>query len=420
MPVTIDTTPCPKLAAGGIGPSFRVLAFLQGKELFGHEKGHIEVYQSLLRQGHEVLVCLPHQSRDSLLTERLETLGIRYQFVTLGYRWSWAFVKRHLWLPFYNAWCVIWCSLQLRPIVMKFQPTHVLLGSETVYSYVWPTVWIQQLTLVYRMGDRPSPGWFAGGLWKTCVRGATGIVAISKYIQRLACEAYPPAEDKVLVIYNCSPERPILVKSHDSYKKTVLYVGQISRHKGVQDLIDVAEMLTTSGRTDIEFHFVGGSEFTLEYEQFLRDDVKRRRLEQCVRFHGPQRSVQPFYEAAELHVAPTITTEALGNVVLEAKSCGVPSVVYPTGGLPEMIRHQIDGYVCPARTVQCLAEGILWCLESESRRTALAERAYEDAQDRFGQEQFDQAWSRVLEATSQKPVHSRLARRHETGVPPKA
>ena len=59
---------------------------------------------------------------------------------------------------------------------------------------------------------------------------------------------------------------------------------------------------------------------------------------------------------------------------MEAMACGVPSIGFKVGGIPEMIDHCKNGYVAAERNADDLAKGIHWVLD-ESDYTALSEAA---------------------------------------------
>ena len=50
------------------------------------------------------------------------------------------------------------------------------------------------------------------------------------------------------------------------------------------------------------------------------------------------------YNAADVFVLPSLS-ENLPNTIMEAMACGVPSVGFKVGGIPEMIDHRRNGYV---------------------------------------------------------------------------
>jgi glycosyltransferase involved in cell wall biosynthesis len=139
----------------------------------------------------------------------------------------------------------------------------------------------------------------------------------------------------------------------------------------------------------------GGSRYDTQFREQLKSTLRDRGLLERACFHGHVSDPASLYERAAVHVAPSICEEAAGNVVLEAKTVGTPSVVFPSGGLPEMIRHGIDGYVCRERSVDALVEGIRWCLADPTRWGGLSAQARRDSEARFGPARFASAWAAV-------------------------
>lgn len=63
------------------------------------------------------------------------------------------------------------------------------------------------------------------------------------------------------------------------------------------------------------------------------------------------------YNIADVFVAPSLQ-ENLANTVMEALSCGTPTVAFNIGGMPDMIKHQQNGYLAKAFDAGDLAKGI--------------------------------------------------------------
>ena len=72
------------------------------------------------------------------------------------------------------------------------------------------------------------------------------------------------------------------------------------------------------------------------------------------------------YSAADVFVLPSIQ-ENLSNMIMEALACGTPCVAFNIGGMPDLIKHQTNGYLAQPYQIQDLAQGIAWVLEDESR-----------------------------------------------------
>jgi len=69
------------------------------------------------------------------------------------------------------------------------------------------------------------------------------------------------------------------------------------------------------------------------------------------------------YSAADVFVAPS-TQENLANTVMEAMACGVPSVAFDIGGMPDIVRPGVNGYLAAPFSADELAQGIVSILES--------------------------------------------------------
>lgn len=88
-----------------------------------------------------------------------------------------------------------------------------------------------------------------------------------------------------------------------------------------------------------------------------------------VRFLGPlsnARDVARAYSCADVFVVPSLE-DNLPNTVMEASSCGVPSVAFGIGGLPDLILDRETGVLARPFDPIALAAGILWLAEDDDR-----------------------------------------------------
>jgi glycosyltransferase involved in cell wall biosynthesis len=53
---------------------------------------------------------------------------------------------------------------------------------------------------------------------------------------------------------------------------------------------------------------------------------------------------------------------------LESLACGTPVDGLDVGGIPEMVEHQINGYLASIGDARSLVEGILW-IKNQNKRT---------------------------------------------------
>jgi glycosyltransferase involved in cell wall biosynthesis len=98
---------------------------------------------------------------------------------------------------------------------------------------------------------------------------------------------------------------------------------------------------------------------------------------------GSDAEMARLFGEADLFVA-TSRLDNLPNTVMEATACGVPTVAFRIGGMPDMIEHRISGYLARAFEPEDLAAGISWALEDETRLQTLKAAARRKAEREFG------------------------------------
>ena len=84
------------------------------------------------------------------------------------------------------------------------------------------------------------------------------------------------------------------------------------------------------------------------------------------------------YVAADLNVLPSFG-ESFGNVLLESMACGTPLVAFDVGGVPDLVRPGVTGYLAAPADVHDLRHGILMLLDDATGRAAMGQRCREIA-----------------------------------------
>lgn len=71
------------------------------------------------------------------------------------------------------------------------------------------------------------------------------------------------------------------------------------------------------------------------------------------------------YQAADMLVMPTLM-DNLPNTIAEASACGLPTVAFGVGGVPQMVETGVNGYLAQPASVDDLTRGIISCLTTNS------------------------------------------------------
>jgi glycosyltransferase involved in cell wall biosynthesis len=163
-----------------------------------------------------------------------------------------------------------------------------------------------------------------------------------------------------------------------------VYVGTLSRRKGMHDLVSALELLRDRG-TKLPVDVIGGGHEVGEREaDELRDRIRASGLP--IELHGsqPPEGVARALRAAQLFVLPS-HWEGQPIAILEAMASGLPVVVTAVGANPDVVRDGIDGRVVDSHAPEALADA----LESLASDPALRARMGAAARAR-AEEGYDQ------------------------------
>ena len=69
------------------------------------------------------------------------------------------------------------------------------------------------------------------------------------------------------------------------------------------------------------------------------------------------------YSLADYFIYPSLD-DNLPNMVMESMACETPVVCFETGGIPDMVKHKLNGYVANYKNVEDLYKGIEWCISN--------------------------------------------------------
>ncbi|RLF34932.1 MAG: glycosyltransferase family 1 protein [Thermoplasmata archaeon] len=154
---------------------------------------------------------------------------------------------------------------------------------------------------------------------------------------------------------------------------SILYLNRIVPYKNVDHLIKAFKIVKYKV-PDAKLHIVGCR--GTAYESKLRKLAKKLGILDSIEFHGflsgaPKRE---FLQKAWVHVLPS-TKEGWGISVLEAASCGTPTVAYNVTGLRDSVKDKITGILVPFNDIEALATAITKILTNKQLRIQLSKNA---------------------------------------------
>ncbi|MFB6306989.1 MAG: N-acetyl-alpha-D-glucosaminyl L-malate synthase BshA [Flavobacteriales bacterium] len=143
-------------------------------------------------------------------------------------------------------------------------------------------------------------------------------------------------------------------------EKILTHISNFRRVKRVEDIVHIFRKVTDD--LPAKLLLIGDGEERHNIERLCRE------LGTCddIIFLGKLREIEPILAASDLFIL-TSEHESFGLAALEAMATGVPVISTNTGGLPEVNKHGITGYLSDVGDVENMGKNAINILQNEER-----------------------------------------------------
>lgn len=250
---------------------------------------------------------------------------------------------------------------------------------------------------------------------RTAYEHAAGVIAVSGGMREDILRAYPMVDPRrVHVVHNGidieqwspNPTTDALTsRGIDPEAPTVVFVGRITRQKGLPYFLRAARLLPPQVQIVLCAGAPDTEQIAAEVDTLVRELQAEREGVHLISEMLPRHELTQILTHATTFVCPSIY-EPLGIVNLEAMACGTPVVASATGGIPEVVRDGETGIlvpleqvsdgtgtpVHPERFIEDLAEALTRMVTDLDRARAMGEASRRRAAEHF-------AWTSIAERT---------------------
>ncbi len=219
----------------------------------------------------------------------------------------------------------------------------------------------------------------------TCIAGS------SYTKQELMRNGFKPDTIKVLAPSVAPSSIPLVPYP---LKKSLLYVGQLIRGKGVDTLLNAYALLVKKIPEEISLHIVGTGNDTSR----LKALASELNVDINTHFHGwvKHDEITEYYDKASLVVVPSRWPEPFGMIGLAAMQRKRPVAATDAGGISDWLADGVTGYLAPPDNPEKLAEKIELLLLDIEKSRSFGENGYKRATEFFSYDRNIQILEHIL------------------------
>jgi len=320
---------------------------------------------------------------DGEIPRRLQRLGIPFTGAWLG-----MFSRV---LDWHNLKMTVECLFKLPSaylvllrLIRRFRPTCIFLANHHEAILLWPILIFVRQKVVCHMHDPPPAIPFQKMtffLW----RRAIGQFVFISHDAKMRMSKLGRLNEKDTVIWNGVAIRDLTLprKRRDSLRHEfgwpqdcliVGLTGQMTPTKGHEDFVEAAAIVAQSNP---RARFVIGGKGSEPFFSTLKTLIRKRGLDNVVRFSGWLETVTQFFDAIDLFVLASRHDEGFGLVLAEAGERGLASVATRSGGATEIIVNHETGILVEKAKAPEMAAAVQKLLAEEQLREDMGGRARE-------------------------------------------
>ncbi|MDD5541711.1 MAG: N-acetyl-alpha-D-glucosaminyl L-malate synthase BshA [Acidobacteriia bacterium] len=218
---------------------------------------------------------------------------------------------------------------------------------------------------------------------KFSIEQSDGVTSISESLRTRTVREFGVTHP-IELIYNFVNCSQFVKRSSDGLRDRFASKGEkilihISNFRAVKRVCDVVEIFNQVQKTlPSRLLMVGDGPERAQAEYH----AELRNIRDRVYFVGKQEAINEYLGISDLLLLPS-DDESFGLVALEAMACEVPVIASKVGGLPEVVRDGVDGYLIPPRNVAEMSQRAIEILSDPKLQELLGKHGRERAEANF-------------------------------------
>jgi N-acetyl-alpha-D-glucosaminyl L-malate synthase BshA len=215
------------------------------------------------------------------------------------------------------------------------------------------------------------------------IERSDAVTAVSEYLKQRTIQEFQIGRPVDVIpnfvdcdIYGPARDRSIRKKFARDDESILIHISNFRPVKRVEDVIGIFANVRKKVRARLLMVGDGPERPKAEWlahTHGIQDDVT---------FVGKQNDMSQLLSISDILLLPS-ELESFGLVALEAMACEVPVVATRVGGIPEVVRDGVDGFLYDVGDINFMADGCLSILSNREVRERLGKAAREHATRNF-------------------------------------
>jgi L-malate glycosyltransferase len=182
---------------------------------------------------------------------------------------------------------------------------------------------------------------------------------------------YHILKKEIIIVHNGVDTNFFIPSEKKSNLRSILYTGRFEVFKGLYDLIESSRIVCKK-YPYTKFILIGSGTIF----DNLKKQVSKFKLEDNFIFTGflNKSQIIEYYQNATIFILPSYR-EGFPTSLMEAMSCGIPSIATNVEGNFELIQNGENGLLVPPKNPEKLAESIISLLDNEKIRSKIGRNA---------------------------------------------
>ena len=211
---------------------------------------------------------------------------------------------------------------------------------------------------------------------------------------------------KTSIIYNginpqeyCNANGSLIRKEFGFKKEDIVvgFVGRLAKIKNLHCFLDAARIISKNNQK-VKFMVVGSGPL----EEKLKDFAKKIGLSNII-FTGTRKDIPNIVSIFDM-LALTSHSELCPNAVLEAMAAGKPVVATKVGGVPELVKEGVTGFLAEPNNHYDVAEKISALINNPALREKFGKNGQNMAESFFTQDIFIKLHEKIYDKLARKKL----------------